>query len=536
MNNNENKNENIVNENPDNENISKDNLAGEENKPEAPAGTEQDAKAAEEKKLASAARKRRLRYGGAATVITVIGIVVIIIINMVATSLTNRFGLTVDMTGNSIFKLSEKSINYVKDIDKDVNIYILLDEDTYKSAGIYYASSASIIENYSQINSHIKVSYEDIISNPTFVSQFPELTLSQGDVVIACGDRAVSLKQKDLVSQTKDKSGNYTINSTAEQSMTSAILTVTSDEQIKVSILTGYDNADASAVAAQFSKNNYIVTEQSLLTEEIDPDAEIIVLFGIKRDLDEESIKKIETYLDNDEEQKCRALYYFVSSETSLEEMKNFGALLRDWGISVSTDYIYETNSSKYLSGYPFYTIPSVVNTNVSGGIENKNLYITMFNSRRVELVDTGYSNEALLQFSDDAMAFPLEAAIEGKSIQEVKGENVKGACAAACTTVTKYDGTTPLRSRIIVFSSDAAFSSTALTGSYYGNADYLMSLSNTVTDNSTFVYVAEKNMDTAKIAITGSQVRTIMLTFIFICPIAVLAAGTIVWIKRRHR
>ena len=482
------------------------------------------------------ARKRRFKYGGAATAITVIGIVVIIIINMVATALTDRFGLTVDMTGNSLFKLSEKSIDYVKDIDKDVNIYILIDEDTYKSAGIYYASSASIIENYAQINSHIKVSYEDIITNPTFVSQFPNLTLSQGDVVISCGDKAVSLKQTDLVTQTQTQTGSYTINSTAEQSMTSAILTVTSDELIKVSILTGYDNADASALAAQFSKNNYIVTEQSLLTEEIDPDAEIIVLFGIKRDLDEESIRKIEEYLDNEEEQECRALYYFVSSDTDLEEMENFGALLRDWGISVSTDYIYETNSSKYLSGYPFYAIPSVVNTSVSGGIENKNLYITMFNSRLVELVDTGYSNEALLQFSDDAMAFPLEAAVEGKSIQDEAGENVKGACAAACSTYTKYDGTTPLRSRIIVFSSDLAFSSSALTGTYYGNADYLMSLSNTVTDNSTYVYVAEKNMDTNTMAITGSQVRSIMISFIIIVPLAVLALGTVVWIRRRHR
>ena len=527
-----------------NNDINKENVVEEENtmteaQAEAVETAADDVKTENENKNKAEkviARKRRFKYGGAATVITVIGIVVIIIINMVATALTDRFGLTVDMTGNSLFKLSEKSIDYVKDIDKDVNIYILIDEDTYKSAGIYYASSASIIENYAQINSHIKVSYEDIITNPTFVSQFPNLTLSQGDVVISCGDKAVSLKQTDLVTQTQTQSGSYTINSTAEQSMTSAILTVTSDELIKVSILTGYDNADASALAAQFSKNNYVVTEQSLLTEEIDPDAEIIVLFGIKRDLDEESIRKIEEYLDNEEEQECRALYYFVSSDTELEEMENFGALLRDWGISVSTDYIYETNSSKYLNGNKFKAIPSVVNTSVSGGIENKNLYINMLDSRRVELVDTGYSNEALLQFSDDAMAFPLEAAVAGKSIQDEAGENVKGACAAACSTYTKYDGTTPLRSRIIVFASDAAFSSSALTGTYYGNADYLMSLSNTVTDNSTYVYVAEKNMDTNTMAITARQVFNIFIIFVIIVPLAVLALGTVVWIRRRHR
>ena len=131
-----------------NNDINKENVVEEENtmteaQAEAVETAADDVKTENENKNKAEkviARKRRFKYGGAATVITVIGIVVIIIINMVATALTDRFGLTVDMTGNSLFKLSEKSIDYVKDIDKDVNIYILLDEDTYKSAGIYYAS------------------------------------------------------------------------------------------------------------------------------------------------------------------------------------------------------------------------------------------------------------------------------------------------------------------------------------------------------------------------------------------------------------
>ncbi len=522
-----------------NNEINKDNVAEDgQNRENAveEASKQPDAAKAELKREKTAARKRRLKYGGAATAITIVGIVVIIIINMVATALTNRFGLTVDMTENSIYKLSDKSINYVKDIDKDVNIYVLYNEQAYKSAGIYYASAASIIENYGQVNSHIKVSYLDLDENPAIKSRFPNLTLSKGDVVIECGNRAVSVGQTDLVKQSQTKSGGYTINSTAEQTMTSAILTVISDDIIKVSILTGYDNADASGIKELFTKNYYEVTEQSLMTDEIDPDAEILVLYGIKRDLDEDAIKKLENFLDNEEEQKCRAIYYFVSSESSLKDMENFGALLRDWGIDVSTDYVYETDPSKYLNGYPFNIVPSIVNTNVSGGLENKNVYIAMYNARRVDLVDTGYSNEALLQFSDSTMAFPVEAAVEGKSINEVEEESAAGACAAACSTYTKYDGTDPLRSRIVVFASDAAFSSSALSSASFGNADYLMSLSNSVTDNSTYVYVAEKNLDTAKMAVTGSQVRNVFWIFVIVCPIAILASGIVVWVRRRHR
>ena len=42
--------------------------------------------------------------------------------------------------------------------------------------------------------------------------------------------------------------------------------------------------------------------------------------------------------------------------------------------------------------------------------------------------------------------------------------------------------------------------------------------------------------MDTNTMAITSSQVRSIMISFIIIVPLAVLALGTVVWIRRRHR
>ncbi|MBE6883404.1 MAG: hypothetical protein E7487_02235 [Ruminococcaceae bacterium] len=537
--NNEKNNENIVNEEIVSEETVNEEVAAEEivNDETVEEIVEEKApKAQKSKKGRSAAQLRKLKYGGTATAITAIGIVVIIVINMIATALTDRFGLTLDMTRNSIFKLSEKSIQYVEDIDKEINIYILIDEETYKAAGIYYSSAASVIESYAQINSNITVSYEDIISNPTFVSQFPHLTLNQSDIVVACGDRAIALTQDDLITASATESGSYTVSSTAEQSMTSAILTVASDEIVKVSVLTGYDNGDASGIVSLFTGNNYDVDEVAIQTEEIDPETDILVLYGIKRDLDEESIKKIEKFLKNDEKEECRALYYFVSTDTSLEDMDYFGAFLNDWGIDVSTDYIYETNSSKYLSGYPFNTVPEIINTDVSGGLENKNLYITMFNARRVDLVDTGYSNEALLQFSDSAMALPVEAAVEGQEISTADTESAKGTAAVACTTYTQFDGTTPCRSRIVVFSSDAAFSPSILNSTYYGNADYLMSLSNVVTDNSTYVYVEAKNLDTATMVVTQGQVLGIMMAFIILVPLVVLVVGAIVWIRRRHR
>ncbi|MBQ9938690.1 MAG: Gldg family protein [Oscillospiraceae bacterium] len=494
------------------------------------------------KKMRSPAQMRKLKYGGTATTITVIGIIVVIIINMIATALTNRFGLSFDMTRNELFKVGEQTIEHIKDIDKEVNIYILVDEKEYKSQNIYYESAGEIIESYSQVNSNIKVEYVDIITNPTFVSQFPDLTLAESNVVVSCGDRAVVLTQQDLLSAAQNTTtGAYDLTSTAEQSITSAILTVTSGDMVKVAILNGFESGDAAGIESVFKSNYYEVTQLSIQTEEIDPETDIIVLFGIKNDLDSESVEKIEKFLANDELQRTRALYYFVSTETSLEEMENFGTLLNDWGISVSTDYIYETSSSHYLSGYPFYTIPDIVNTDVSGGIEEKNLFLAMSYARKVDLVHTNnYSNEAMVQFSDSAraLAFDAEEIPKLNDISDEKSTSAKGACAvAASTSTTKYDANNnPCNSHIVVFASDVSFSPSMMSSSYYANADYLKSLSNVVTDSSSYVYIEPKDLNADTMVVKQSQVTTVMATFMIILPVAVLVIGTVVYIRRRHR
>ena len=61
-------------------------------------------------------KSRSFRYGGFATVITLGFVVIMIVLNMLATALYERFPLTVDLTTNKVFTVSQKSEDYLKTV------------------------------------------------------------------------------------------------------------------------------------------------------------------------------------------------------------------------------------------------------------------------------------------------------------------------------------------------------------------------------------------------------------------------------------
>ena len=67
-------------------------------------------------------KSRSFRYGGIATAITAGFIVVVVLLNVLATTLYERFPLGVDLTSDQKFTLSEEAVNYLADVDEDVVI------------------------------------------------------------------------------------------------------------------------------------------------------------------------------------------------------------------------------------------------------------------------------------------------------------------------------------------------------------------------------------------------------------------------------
>ena len=79
------------------------------------------AKAAEkaEKKKYS---RRKLKYGGAATAVTLIVIAVVVLVNVVLSMLSDRMNMSIDITPDGTFEISQETIDYLDTVTEPVDI------------------------------------------------------------------------------------------------------------------------------------------------------------------------------------------------------------------------------------------------------------------------------------------------------------------------------------------------------------------------------------------------------------------------------
>ncbi|MBP3270718.1 MAG: Gldg family protein, partial [Ruminococcus sp.] len=118
--------------------------------------------------------KKKLKYGTLAAVSTVIFTAVVVLVNIIAGVFFKKYPLTLDLTKNAKYSISEKSEEYVKSIDRDVKFRVFAAEENFTSLNEYTKQAAEVLKRYTEYNSHITVEYIDIDSNPDIVSEYTD--------------------------------------------------------------------------------------------------------------------------------------------------------------------------------------------------------------------------------------------------------------------------------------------------------------------------------------------------------------------------
>ena len=67
-------------------------------------------------------------------------------------------------------------------------------------------------------------------------------------------------------------------------------------------------------------------------------------------------------------------------------------------------------------------------------------------------------------------------------------------------------------------------------------NADYLLSIINTVNGKEQAITITPKSLSTDMLEASDSQTRGMMVFAVIIIPLAISIAGVVVYIRRRHK
>ena len=475
------------------------------------------------------AQKRRLRYGTFATLITVAVVAAVFVLNVVVSMLKDRYPLSIDLTSTGMYDISDESKAYVKGLTQDVKITVLAKQSSLTSSNEYLTQVDKIIEAYAKNSDRVTLQYVDLTENPTFTANYPDLDLADNDVIVECGGRTKVVSINDMLTYDSSNyyyTGKYTIeSSTAEQTMTNAIMYVASGEVSKIQFITGLGETDSADLQKLLTSNSYDVSTLNLLSEDPDPDAAALVWFGPTLDPTEEQLKKLDKYLA-----EGGNLFVFVDPLTG--DQPALDAFLSEWGLEEIKGVAFETDTNYMLNNSPYFPIVQYTDTDFAGSLVGSNSYTAFYRMRPVaaKFETSGYiTTDVLLSLS----AKSGYHAADVSSDYQIQDSDIKGSV-GAMILAKSYDG--KVTSNVVLTGSTTAFSGEFLTNTAVSNAEYLVGVFNKLCDRGNMVTIAAKDFSSQSNNMTTAQLTGAIVLFMGVIPLAVLAAGIVIWVRRRRK
>ncbi len=467
-------------------------------------------------------KTRKFKVGSVATAITIMVVAIVVVLNLVVGKLTDKFSLSLDLTQNKIFSLTQESIDFIKKLDKDVEIILLSDENTFVQSSEYFAQANSVLKKYDLNSDKIKLTYVDTVKNPAYLQEYQNENLTENSIIVKSGDKHKVITVQDIFDIERSYYGSMITGSKAEQELTSAILYVTSENQMKIAFLKGYGEQDSTAFQELLKKNNFDVLEVSLLNEDIPEDTKLAVIFGSERDFDSSSIEKLEKYLSAGD----KNLVYAVNPNQA--DAPNLNAFLEKHNIKVNSGLVYDTNPQNIVSN-AFEAVNEYVDEEYSSDIKNPEIPVLMPVCRPLEILNQE-SVKTLLQFSVTAGILPKGADQNFDFAGNVSGPIPSVVISAASTEDEK-------NSNIAVISSYGALTSDYLSSNALNNSAYFINMINKMSNREDVgVMIESKSMGGSDLGMNMATATTIGLTVAIALPLAVLVAGLIVYLKRKHK
>lgn len=502
------------------------------------------AKAAEkaEKKKYS---RRKLKYGGAATAVTLIVVAVVVLVNVVLSALSDRMNMSIDITPDGTFEISQETIDYLNTVTEPVDIVCMSDELTFSTSNyVYFKQAYEVLKKYTIYNKNINLTFVDMTKDPTYVNRYNELfkgDISEYSIVVSSDKRIKVISIQDLynVEMNYYTYSQQITSSKAEQELTSAIMYVTDPDPLNAVVFnsetggSSYDN-----VYDLLASNGYNVSEINPLVDEIPEDTDIICINAPLNDYDEDTVQKIYDFLDNGGNLGRTMIYIADSSQNSTA---NIDALLAEWGIEVGQGVVGDSNS-KNTSSTSNYFIGSFIDTNeneYAANVSDTSLPVVSYYSRPIKLLFGEKDNrltKALVTTEDTAFVLTdelYEAVSNGEKVDPEYGSCTT--MAAARKYVFNSENET-VYSNVLVVGSSGMLDKGITSMTYYNNGDYFISALNTLTGKTNGISIVAKDLTSTTFDMDQNKYNICFAVFVIIIPLIVIVCGIVVYLRRRHK
>ncbi|MCH5201661.1 MAG: Gldg family protein [Oscillospiraceae bacterium] len=505
-------------------------------------------------KIKDILHSRKFARGWLFAAVVAVFLACVIAVNIIASVLESKFpSLAFDITSSNMYQLQEDTEKLCKNVDKDITIYLLLEENTFTSYDdyfdvAYFTQANRFFKEIAALNSHITFKYKDVSSDPSFTTRYSDLNFSEAGAVciVDAGDNNYKgLSMEDLFAFQIDQD-TYTTNitkSNVEQAVCTALLALTQTNPVNACFVTSSGitaEKDSQSGQSIYSGLKTLLKNQAYSVSDVDldsnkdipKDTDIVFFIGPSKDISEESLEKVNNFLGT-AKKKSKTFVYVPSPYLVENGTPNLDAFLEEQGMKITDNWIYEQDNSYLTSMYPNQHTISIFdysNDTFTTGIDISTK-VVMGDVKPISFTDNSTAL-TLLDSSDKADIIPLTA----QSEEEVQDGGGKPLCGVAINRSEVSEG---INKNVVVIGSYYAISDTFLNGyTQYNNANYFVNLCNVLTENEgetiTITSATASSTDLGLEAATDATIPSVI--FLGIVPIGVLVLGIVIWAIRRKK
>lgn len=457
------------------------------------------------------------KRGSYTLAMTSIVIAIVIVFNMIV-NLIPENKRQFDISSTNIYEISSKSKKIINKVDHDVTFYVLAEKSSTDKR------IKTFINKYASLSDKIHIKWIDPVLHPSALTKYGT---EENNIVISCKktNRTTTVSFDDIL---VSSASYYSTSSSASSfdgdgQLTSALNYVTSDKEYKAYYTSGHGESSLSSEVTSLLTKSRISTSDLLLmtATSIPDDCDLLIIDGATSDFTKDEVKLLSSYL------KKGGKVVTLLAQTN-KSMKNLYGLLKDYGLTVQSGYIADTERS-YQGNY-YYLIPNLsVSGDMASGISSNS--VMMINSKGMTQstpARDSISTDSFMTTSNNGYAVTEKKQTQGTyvlgatSTESVKVKNSKG------KKVTK-------ESRLTVYGSNMLIDE-QITSSF-SSLENLTLFTNSVTaslDNADNVSISPKSLEVSYNTIAHPGPFSILV--VFVIPVGLIIGGFIVWFRRRRR
>lgn len=469
---------------------------------------------------------RSFRAGGYSVAAAAIVLAIAIMVNVFVSALpadVTKF----DTTSNQLFTLSDQTEKLVGGLKEDVTIYWVV------RSGYEENYLQTLLDRYKALSSHIRVVKKDPDVYPTFTQQYTD-SFSENSLIVQSGDRYRYVDYGDIF--VLDYYSYYYYGTQdwsfyGESELTSAIDYVVNENLPKVYLLTGHgESALSDDFASAVKQQNMETAELSLLTVQTVPeDADCILINAPQSDISLEEQEKIREYLGNG------GNLFLITDPPQDGSLSHLEALMASYGVNTVDGIVVEGDQNHYIWGTPYYLLPDLnshaVTTALTEGGYRVLLPIAQGLSVSGELRDT-LSVTPLL--STSSSAFSKAAGYNLTTYEKEDGDFDGPFSLAVAISDTVEDGITS----DIIWVSSAALTDEQINAQVSGgNQDFFLNaLSYLCQAEESSLSIHAKSLSSETLTMDSATVSVLTVLMVGVVPIAFLAVGIVIFVRRKRR